>query len=374
MNRAMTLSCKSQVVKVLLPRIVSAMALVCSLAGAARAWDSSDTTVEELSTLSSALVTPHTPWARPAAAGPLRVLWFVASPQEGMQTAAREAAELRQRLDMDLDVVFEHVYYTPHFFGGLAGMRRISRLLDEPHDLFVFQHMTPVKVPTWPDEAGERFAKQVREGAGVLIIGHDVNKPGKDAVDPIAAREETAVDGFLTGVPVEKAATFGKGRVLQVTAPPFIPFDRDWEVAFDRWQERLVRAADQTGTELAIETEPGQFIETSAALVELLDEVDHPRLGANLDIGHAVCMGENPADSVRLLGRRLKHLHLEDIKDRRHYHLIPGLGDMDFASVRQALDEVGYSRAAAVELYTYADEPDRAVREAFAALSPLFMP
>lgn len=243
MSRDITLSRKSQVVKVLLPRIMSALAFVCSLAGAARAWDSSDATVAELSTLSTSLVTPHTAWARPNATGPLRVLWFVASPQEGMQTAAREAAELRQRLDMDLDVVFEHSYYTPHFFGGLAGMRRISRLLDKPHDLFVFQHMTPVKVPTWPDEAGERFAKQVREGAGVLIIGDDVNKPGKGAVDPIAAREETAVDGLLAGVPVEKAATFGKGRVLQVTAPPFIPFDRNWEVAFDRWQERLVRAA-----------------------------------------------------------------------------------------------------------------------------------
>jgi len=136
--------------------------------------------------------------------------------------------------------------------------------------------------------------------------------------------------------------------------------------------EYVVHAADLTGVDVAIEPEPGQFIERSADLARLLDEVDHPRLGANLDIGHAWCAGDDPAEAVRLLGRRIRHLHLEDIKDRRHYHLIPGLGEIDFAAVRRALDEIGYSRAAAVELYTYTDEPDRAAREAHKVLSPLF--
>jgi fructoselysine 3-epimerase len=136
--------------------------------------------------------------------------------------------------------------------------------------------------------------------------------------------------------------------------------------------EHVVHAADLAGVDVAIEPEPGQFIERSADLKQLLEEVDHPRLGANLDIGHAWCAGDDPAESVRLLGRHIRHLHLEDIKDRRHYHLIPGLGEIDFAVLRRALDEIGYSRAAAVELYTYANEPDRAAREAYRALSPLF--
>jgi sugar phosphate isomerase/epimerase len=136
----------------------------------------------------------------------------------------------------------------------------------------------------------------------------------------------------------------------------------------------VVEAAHRAGVELAIECEPGQFIERSADLKVLLDEVGDPRLGANLDIGHAVCLGEDPAESVRLLAPHLKHLHLEDIKGRRHWHLIPGDGDIDFASVARALAEVGYGRAAAVELYTYKDEPDGAARAAFAALAPLFGP
>ena len=136
--------------------------------------------------------------------------------------------------------------------------------------------------------------------------------------------------------------------------------------------EQVVQAADLAGVDVAIEPEPGQFIETSADLKALLDDVDHPRLGANLDVGHAWCAGDDPAEAVRLLGQHLKHLHLEDIKDRRHYHLIPGLGEMDFKAIRRALDAVGYSAAAAVELYTYKDDPDRAAAEAFRALAPLF--
>jgi fructoselysine 3-epimerase len=138
--------------------------------------------------------------------------------------------------------------------------------------------------------------------------------------------------------------------------------------------EHVLHAADLAGMDVAIEPEPGQFIETAADLKRLLDEVDHKRLGANLDIGHAWCAGDDPAEAVRLLGGRIKHLHLEDIKDRRHFHLIPGLGEIDFAAVRRALDQIGYCGAAAVELYTYPDEPDRAAREAYRALAPLFGP
>ena len=137
--------------------------------------------------------------------------------------------------------------------------------------------------------------------------------------------------------------------------------------------ELVVAAADRAGVMIAIEPEPGQFIEKSADLRDLLDEVDHPRLGANLDVGHAWCAGDDPAEAVHLLARHLKHLHLEDIKDRRHYHLIPGEGgEIDFAAIRRALGEVGYAGAAAVELYTYKEEPDRAAAESYRALAGLF--
>jgi sugar phosphate isomerase/epimerase len=136
--------------------------------------------------------------------------------------------------------------------------------------------------------------------------------------------------------------------------------------------EQVVAMADHAGVLVAFEPEPGQFIETTAQLKSLIDEVGHPRFGANVDVGHAWCAGDDPAETIRILGAKVMHLHLEDIKDRRHFHLIPGLGEIDFRAIACALDEIGYAGAAAVELYTYPDEPDRAAKESHAALAPLF--
>jgi sugar phosphate isomerase/epimerase len=136
--------------------------------------------------------------------------------------------------------------------------------------------------------------------------------------------------------------------------------------------EQTIAMADLAGVDVAFEPEPGQFIETTAQLKALIDEVDHPRFGANVDVGHAWCAGDDPAESIRILGQKVMHLHLEDIKDRRHFHLIPGLGEIDFRAIARALDDIGYAGAAAVELYTYPNEPDRAAKESHAALAPLF--
>jgi len=136
--------------------------------------------------------------------------------------------------------------------------------------------------------------------------------------------------------------------------------------------EQVVAMADLAGVDVAFEPEPGQFIETTAQLAALIAEVDHPRFGANVDVGHAWCAGDDPAETIRILGRKVKHLHLEDIKDRRHFHLIPGLGEIDFRGIARALEKIGYTGAAAVELYTYPNEPDRAAKESYAALAPLF--
>jgi protein FrlC len=75
---------------------------------------------------------------------------------------------------------------------------------------------------------------------------------------------------------------------------------------------------------IGIEYEPGLLIETAAEVRRLIDEVNHPALGANLDIGHAVCAGENPLESIELLAGRIWNVHIEDIRGRKHFHLIPG--------------------------------------------------
>ena len=65
-------------------------------------------------------------------------------------------------------------------------------------------------------------------------------------------------------------------------------------------------------------------------------------------------------------------MHVADIAGRKHWHLIPGLGQMDFPAIRDALVETGYDGFVTVELYSYPQMPAEAARRALAALEPLF--
>jgi protein FrlC len=128
---------------------------------------------------------------------------------------------------------------------------------------------------------------------------------------------------------------------------------------------QLLSDAEAVGVRLAIEYEPGLLIERASQAVTLFDALASPWLGLNLDVGHAWVAGEEPAEVVRRVGRgRLFHLHLEDIRDRVHYHRVPGEGEIDFATIFAALGAIDYQGAAAVELYTCIDDPHGAARRA----------
>lgn len=129
--------------------------------------------------------------------------------------------------------------------------------------------------------------------------------------------------------------------------------------------------AESVGVDVGIEFEPELLIECTDELLELLDVIDRDALGVNLDVGHAAVYGENPAESVRQCAGQITGIHIEDIVGGRrgkHYHRIPGEGDLNFEAIFQALDDIGYEGFATLELYTYPDAPDRAARQALDAL------
>ncbi len=123
----------------------------------------------------------------------------------------------------------------------------------------------------------------------------------------------------------------------------------DW---FEEGLRTVLPAAESAGVRLLIEPEPGMLIERSAELRELLSRFESPAIGVNFDVGHFYCVGEEPADAIRALASRVHHVHLEDIAaDRRHYHLVPGRGAIDFSRFFAALDDVGYRGFVTVEVY-----------------------
>lgn len=175
----------------------------------------------------------------------------------------------------------------------------------------------------------------------------------KDAIDLAAALDAPAV-------------CVASGRPLPANPP-----ERAYDYLLDSLDAILDHAAER-GVRVGVEFEPELLVEDTGETLALLDDVDRDHLGVNLDLGHAAVTGTDPAAAVRQCAGHITGVHLEDIAggvDGKHYHLVPGDGDLDFRPVFDALDDAGYGGWVTLELYTYPDQPDRAARDAMAELS-----
>ena len=132
----------------------------------------------------------------------------------------------------------------------------------------------------------------------------------------------------------------------------------------------IIAHAGKMNVKVGLEYEPGLLIESGSELSCLINEIGSEYLGANLDLGHSHVLSEDPEFTVKLLQGRIFHVHLEDIKDRKHFHLIPGTGDMDFKKLL-SLFEKTYGGFITVELYTCPDNPVEAARKSLEFLRGL---
>ena len=135
----------------------------------------------------------------------------------------------------------------------------------------------------------------------------------------------------------------------------------------------ILDEAERLGIDVGIECEPGLFIEYVAELREWIDRLASPRLGANLDIGHCQVIGESIPEAVKLLAGRIWNMHVEDIPHRKHYHMIPGEGSIDWAAFVRAIQEIHYNRFVSVELYTHTENPQAAAEKSLRFLRDRFV-
>jgi sugar phosphate isomerase/epimerase len=134
----------------------------------------------------------------------------------------------------------------------------------------------------------------------------------------------------------------------------------------------ILDEADRLGVNVGIECEPGLFLEYIEELRGWIDRLNHPRFGANLDIGHSVVIGETIPEVVKLMAGRIWNMHVEDLPGRKHYHMIPGEGTLDWQALNFALSGIGYDRYLTVELYTHTQDPQHAAEASFRFLSKHF--
>ena len=159
--------------------------------------------------------------------------------------------------------------------------------------------------------------------------------------------------------------------VASGTTLPGNPPEEAYQNLVSSLQEITAYAA-ASGIEVGIEFEPELLVESVDDVLSLIDDVGHPSLGINLDLGHVAVLGNDPTDAIRRSAGHITGVHLEDIPDGvggTHYHTIPGDGDLDFRSIFDTFDDIGYDGFVTLELYTYPEMPNEAARESIGYLT-----
>ncbi len=122
--------------------------------------------------------------------------------------------------------------------------------------------------------------------------------------------------------------------------------------------------ASDHGTIFAMEPEPGMFIH-SLSDWHLINK--NTNVGFCLDIGHVFCTEDDPISAVKEGVKIADNIHLEDIKDKQHKHLMLGDGDIDFYKVLPFIAKADCM--VNVELHEHSDTAETTAKECIEKIS-----
>jgi sugar phosphate isomerase/epimerase len=245
------------------------------------------------------------------------------------------------------------------------GYDGVALTLDHPH-------LDPLGsgLPARTAAAGALLA---RHGLGVVV-----ETGARYVLDPWHKHEPTLVsavgrerrtDLLLRAVRVAaelgaQAVSFWSG-VLRDDAPA--------EVVRDRLTAALhpvLEEAARLGVTLAMEPEPGMFVDTLAGVHATRARLGDPEhLRVTVDIGHLRCNEDAPpAACVEAVGGLLANVQIDDMRRGVHEHLPFGEGEVDLPSVLAALRRVRFRGLVAVELPRHSHAAPDLARSSLAAL------
>lgn len=90
---------------------------------------------------------------------------------------------------------------------------------------------------------------------------------------------------------------------------------------------------------------PDFAVPTSRAALDLIDELELSNLALQLDVYHALRMGEDPISIIREHAESIGHIQVADVPGRHQ----PGTGQVDFARLFREIDASGYTGWVALE-------------------------
>jgi sugar phosphate isomerase/epimerase len=212
-----------------------------------------------------------------------------------------------------------------------------------------------------------RELRTVLDDEGMVLSQFVVKTPELSSSDP--NRRGAALDLFKRGV--EKTVALGSPIINTVVHYPFameypalmdrphmqtfsraVPSGLDWRRNWEEYVDALrqcATAAEDGGIKYSLEPHPFRYGANTEGLLRIIEAVDSPALGVNLDPSHLFPVGDLPHIAVHRLGDRVLHCHFSDNDGETNVHWRPGMGKIDWRHLLQALKDTGFDGVISLE-------------------------
>ena len=208
-----------------------------------------------------------------------------------------------------------------------------------------------VQAPTTP---GEREAETMKKAADAANMRIDSVMNMDHWEYPLSSSDAAVVEKSQAGMrtSLHNAKLWGSDVVLLV--PAVVNAQTSYRDAWTRSQNeirKLIPLAEELKVVIAIEEVWNKFLLSPLEMTKYIGEFQSPWIKAWFDVGNVVLFGY-PQDWIRTLGKSIVNVHLKDFKRKEGgYEWVNlGDGDVDWAAVRQAFAEIGYSGSVIAEL------------------------
>ena len=196
-----------------------------------------------------------------------------------------------------------------------------------------------------------------RDATGVAIIGTvDSEHWNLTLGDPDPQKRAAGLEALRRSLRDCKAL----GGVSVLFVPGVVNAQISYSDLYKRSQEELrkvVPLAEELGVKIGIENVWNNFLLSPLEAARYVDEFNSPAIGWHFDVGNIVAFGW-PDQWIRILGKRIVKLHFKEYSRRRRDQsgMYKGFevelmdGDNDWPAVMKALDDVGFTGWAALEV------------------------
>ena len=147
----------------------------------------------------------------------------------------------------------------------------------------------------------------------------------------------------------------GAVEVFFLPEGEIIPYQTCYQRAHDAVAQ-IADTAAEVQVALGVENVWNKFLLSPLEMRAFIDSFNSPWIGAYFDVGNVLLTGY-PEDWIRILGSRIKRVHIKDFS--KTIGTFEGFGDLlegdvNFDAVKQALAEIGYDGYVTAELIPHA--------------------